>query len=995
MATPDLDQTLSLQAKMDDKITPALQKIDKGLKTTQQALRELEASLTQASEKVGGGAENMADRSNRATERLQEDLRKTGGAFQELGSTAKQSSEEVGGAIRNALYTKGSAQRLQELDKELGSLKNSLEGMANTNRGSSIRARKMQAIGQDTLNKRVIPAFQELHATLDQYPETLQEITGAEQERMGTMNRTLKGVSDRVSGFGDRIKAIGLGVEDFVAGIVTGVTGAAGMKLRGIQVGAARIGGAGAYQEGGLLVPDIMRASQASEDVWGDAYETLLDTSKVAHEMYPYMLSQMTNLSKVTGIATGYFAEMAVQMTEIAHLDTGKWNELSQKIHTFAVESRAGVQELSNVLSEAVDKMTRYNREQRAAYANAALAGAAAGADIGLGAQAGATLIEGIQNDPQWMARIQGLAGGDVRGDVMDPTKHLDLLARTYGGAGQFAMDRNMNMADPIARQAFNAIAGGPGMDADAVAKITEVMQDNNLRTQKEFREWFRQYQDMASGDQSDDYRKALGAIRGSAGEQFERQRAILESAGMEIGNQTIKAVEAGMEPTIAMTAKIVDSLSRIDRNSEQFWSKGIAFFSIGMNLVKALESVTSLIPGMGWLSKALSTPAGTVVGAAIGANVIGGAVAGNEAAKFKNATGKYSSAQDLEDPQFTSVESPFYMSPEGRRAAAQQKNVDTNRSAYEREVKQYQRELKNMMEGRGQDPGAAPVQAYTGIDRDSLVTDSMFSRNDERDKFIRELRKQKGVQSTRAENKAWAAERTSRLAEYDANTVGPPTRDFAKADREEAFERYRAIKARNLGVDASDKRAELTRTERVNLRGQLGDLRRQEEVYFEETGKRWSKEMRELYNSQYFPKDTAGDREAGWTFRQEYDLRMGHLRDSENEEDRKLYEKGLKGLKNPDAVMNIRPGFTTSAVEAPAMNEGILNMGRNIDTGQAQLQTQEKIANWSEKSAGYLAQIAAWATGEKDKHGNLKVDVKPKTGDDGDAANRVYYGRK
>jgi len=620
--TPDLDQNLSLKASLEDKVSPALQKIKQGVRSTRDALNELVQSATTTEGGVSRAAEGMASKTANATDRLQGDLKKTGGAFESLSKEASTSSQEIGKAVQESLYGRESQQKLKELDKELGGLKSSLEGMASTARPISTRSKKLQAIGRDTLNKQVIPAFQELHATLDQYPNVLEEISMLENRRMENMGRfgdSISGVNDRVSGFGEKIKEFALGMEDLAAGIATGVLFLQGLKLRDLQTEAGRVGGIGAFSSTEHAALDINTATEAPVDVWKEAYLTLLDISRESKSTFPYMLKKMVELEKVTGIAAETFASLRVRMVEIGNVKANAWEDLTKKIHTFATSSRASIEEMTVSIQDAADSMLMFSRDARRSYAESMMASAAASKNLGLDANAAKTAWEAAHTFTGRAQAIGLLAKGGVKEDVTqllsggEVGKFTEAIFKAAGRVAQSERRRTgtENLAMEEIAGPLQAQFGELGFTPQDWAKLAEADKNGQLGDVVA--------RAIAAAGDTGDFDAALQAIRGTFKETSEKFGATAETLGMQIGKQQVMAVEKAMNAGLPYAQQSAGYLLDLDRASKEHFSKSAGFFLLAQNLLSGLSSVVGLIPfGIGEkLQGVLSGPLEKLAGGA------------------------------------------------------------------------------------------------------------------------------------------------------------------------------------------------------------------------------------------------------------------------------------------------------------------------------------------------------------------------------------------
>ena len=622
----DIDQSLSLKAQLKDEISPALRKMNASIKTTQEALKELGTSTEQLSQTIGSSTQNMADSNSRSAEKLQEDLKKTGGAFQDLSKEARTSSKEVGEALKEAFSLGGQGKTVSEMDNELEGLKRTLEGMASTSRPITSKSKNVKALGTDTLNRKVIPAFTALHDTLDDFPDTLGGINAAGKSGEGSVNKlssALGAVNERVSGLGKTFDKLKFTLLDFASAVTTGFFGSQGMKLRGLQTSAGRKRGPGAFRQAETTVPLISMLSKAPEDVWGPAYETLLDTSSLALETFPLITDRMVELSKATGLSTAAFADMFVEMKEISNLSGEEWLDVTKKINFFVASSRATIEEIQQALAGSTEEMLGFSRAARKAYAEHSMAVAAQSATAGIGAGAGGDMFRTLQRDPTALGQAQGLLNsqgmdyhlrtGVMSGEMSDVfTNVADALAQF--AQAEKAAGRNIQALEH--RQAFEARFGSfasPEMALRLAERAQELgpggFRDEAARLQKEGKDV--------------NFQTLVGDVRGTAAEKIEQLQGLASAAGMQIGTHTIDALEKGMDPILAMTTNLVFKLNDLPEMAKQ----GIAFFSIGMNVMSALQNLPG-VPDI--IKKAISGPLEHFIGATVVANYIPRAMGGD-----------------------------------------------------------------------------------------------------------------------------------------------------------------------------------------------------------------------------------------------------------------------------------------------------------------------------------------------------------------------------
>jgi len=274
--TPDLDQTLSLKAQLTDTVSPQLQKIERNAQQARQTLQSMIDAIQGGEGTMGAAASKMASGVEDSTDKLRKDLDGVSQSFKETGQSATENSQKIGSAIQDALYSKGADEKIGELEADLGKLNRTMSGMASSQRTVSGRARSISAIAHDNLNKKIIPAFQELHGTLDQYPDTLAKINSLEENRMDMLDGrgggggdVLAGVADRSGGGGgidSALRGVQLGLNDLAAAISTTVLGEAGISMQERKAGGARIGGADMFEQIPYIIEQASDAARTSMD---------------------------------------------------------------------------------------------------------------------------------------------------------------------------------------------------------------------------------------------------------------------------------------------------------------------------------------------------------------------------------------------------------------------------------------------------------------------------------------------------------------------------------------------------------------------------------------------------------------------------------------------------------------------------------------------------------------------------------------------------------
>jgi hypothetical protein len=668
MATPDLDQTLSLKASMDDGITPALQKIDKGLKTTQDALNELSQAMTAAGQKVGTAAEGMASKAGQSTEKLQGDLKDTGGAFSDLGDSAEKNSERVGQALKDSLYTRDASQRLSDLDRELGGLKGTFEGMASTARPARGKAKALQAIGKDSINKKVIPAFQELHATLDDFPDTLEDITRLQEkytDQTGKFGGLLEGVSDRVDGFGASVDKFKFTIQDFVGGITTAYGTVQAVDVRKQQIGAGRIAGAEAFQNLPQIWTETLRESQAPISEWQGALDRLLELGRMSKDEIPTVVAGLVDMSKATQLSVDSLTDMRDQLETIGGLKADEFTGMMNTMKIMADEGRVSMEALAMAVQGSAGDLRLLSQEARKAYAENVLTTVSGIEEMGLdGAKTFEEMKAAILGSNEGLAqavRAMGSQLGMTAEEAMASIRKGE-FDKAIGAVLQDLRERLPGMLPEGAQEGLlfhhemQGVSGAmQGIPVDpeligALRRLEETTGEVNVMDVfKELEGGAREAAAAATGGRPEAYLETLSdTIRNTLPEIFEKNLAVAEEMNVRIGESMANVFEPMAQQSLDKFTEIKDTVIGWDDQFDRFFSEGIAYYTLATNVMTALRGVLSIIPGMGGISKMMEGGVGGAVSTVLGAVGLKKLFGGDEAPSYTLSTGEALSTKQL-----------------------------------------------------------------------------------------------------------------------------------------------------------------------------------------------------------------------------------------------------------------------------------------------------------------------------------------------------------
>lgn len=471
--TPDLDQTLSLKAQLTDTVSPQLQKIERNATQARQTLQSMIDAIQGGQGTMGAAASKMSSGVEESTDKLKKNLGGVSQSFKETGEAATQSSKEIGSALQDAIYSKGADQKIGELEADLGKLNKTMTGMASSQRTVSGRARSISAIAHDSLNKKVIPAFQELHGTLDQYPDTLAKINSLEEDRMDMLDGrgggggdVLAGVADRSGGGGKldgALRDIQLGMGDLAGAIQTMVMGQAGISMQERKANAVQIGGADMFEKLPYMVEQAADAGQTSMDNVAPIVDTLIELRGVTEANIGQLAGDFYSMEKAGFAAGTEIASLYDKMQRLGGVKGEEFTILADQVKYFSEESVLSSQEMFGVLKNAAEGMTMFSGEAAKAYRSSSLAAAAAASNMGLDENTGTNLASTLMDSAESMSRAQGLvnnAGLGVNVQELVSGGRIDELQDAIFAA---MSDRfgDMDLTQPVAREAFRSMSGG------------------------------------------------------------------------------------------------------------------------------------------------------------------------------------------------------------------------------------------------------------------------------------------------------------------------------------------------------------------------------------------------------------------------------------------------------------------------------------------------------------------------------------------------------
>lgn len=544
--TPDLDQTLSLKAQLKDQVTPILKKIERNTQTTSDALLKLTQSFEDSGERVGRSTTSMADRVGENLNKVKSHVQGTQASFREFGDEANQSSRKIGQALEDALYTAGAEKRLGDLGKDLSGLDRVFGAMASRQRAVSGKARILQAISRDNINKKVIPAFQELHGTLDKYPDTLENINKLEEDRLKLLDdggTTLGRVEGRLKGFSAAAEEIKFGVQDALSLVTAGAFGAVGMRVQDQQRTVGQLAGTEAFtQTPALLQATTMQARTTMNEI-EPFYETIKDLRSISDEMFPSYVAGMVDIQKATGMAGEEIEVMRDQLMRLGAVKLPDYVEVMDTAAYLSQTSTASMGDMSETIQVATVRMLDFAEAQRKTFLQQSMAAAATAKDMGMQADTYEDLRQTLLHSDEAYARLSGLfrnAGVTTPMEelVRNPAKLADAmrqLAKAYdidlssrGGVRFFEnVMAPAGISEDLFRLARNdVVTTGEGTGGTAMERLAQIEAGK------------------AEGTIGDTAQK----IRGLFSEQMEQAQSKWQSFAIPTGEKLIKGAAKVVE---------------------------------------------------------------------------------------------------------------------------------------------------------------------------------------------------------------------------------------------------------------------------------------------------------------------------------------------------------------------------------------------------------------------------------------------------------------
>jgi len=601
--TPDLDQSLSMKAQLDDKVTPELQKIERHARTTREAISQMVEEVQSGEGKLGSSASKMSSDVRESTATLKKELDEVSDSFRETSDNATQSSQKIGQAIEDSMYSQGASSKMNELDDDLGRLDRTFKGMASTQKSVSGKARSISAVAHDSLNTKVIPAFQNLHATLEDYPDTLEDINKMEEERMKMLEEG-GGVMDRMKGRVEGVKTavdeIQLGMMDAASVMSAGTLGVIGASVQEKQTSASQIQGSDIWESMPALLQDVSTQARTTMDNVMPIMEAMMELRSTPKDVMAPIVAEIYDIHKATGIAGESIVELRDQFTRLGGATPEEFTKLMDEAAFMAHETGMGMEEMFGVLQSSGDQIIMFARDARTAYVESAMAAAATEKTMGLDTGTAAGMLQSLYDSPEMVAKIQGLlaAGGS---DASLAAGGSDASLRDIMQDGD--QDRLLAEVSKASQNVYEGYDMKDSQDRRALSLQTDGFVTADMLTR--FREGVTE---TGEGKDIEDIKAAMltdaqgtikedaGMIRTTTAERTEQMMGAFQKGLIIPAEKTIDSFSKVVEGFGFAVGEMSDFFIEKDRESGGQWSTLVAGAVAGEAAVTAQKAVGGAI---------------------------------------------------------------------------------------------------------------------------------------------------------------------------------------------------------------------------------------------------------------------------------------------------------------------------------------------------------------------------------------------------------------
>lgn len=614
--TGGLDQNLRLRASLDDEVSPSVDRIEKKVSASSETFRKFSQAASSAGKEAGQAVEGMSDTALSSLNRLEQALKDTQQAWEETRSKTKQSSKDIGSAIEDDLYSDKVTVRLQNLNKDFKELEQTMRGMADTRRAASARSRRASSSARDTVNEKLIPAFEVLHGTLEQYPGTLEKINKIEQDRLTILERggeVLAQVKNRVGEVKQATGQLRLGIEDALSMAMAGTIGKPAMDLQERQRQLTRLGGGEQFDLAPQVLSETGMAAETSMANLAPMIDAIVELQSMGPEAMASIAEETYNVEKATGLAADRVIAMRDSLERIADIKGDDVSHMLDMIKVAADSSAASVEGMMGSLERSSEAMLALGDDARRAFAVSSMAASAQTANMGLGEDYTQNLRSRLIDDPQSYVKFKGFLAqttGINLDDIIDDPEKLQQAAQLYAKSSGFTAE---DMSDYIKRAQYKSVMG----DIFSPEEFTRLYKGDEISVTGRGQRVTAEGLEQAEGA----IKKQAELIRSGATEELEKIYGKMESTLIGPGKpaEVLARDTSFMLKHVNLLAdKGIESFNKLDEVSD-----GLASLLIARG-VEANAAYTAF-KGVGGLGKAI-LGTGTGFGAA---GLMGGAFSG------------------------------------------------------------------------------------------------------------------------------------------------------------------------------------------------------------------------------------------------------------------------------------------------------------------------------------------------------------------------------
>ena len=580
-----MDQDFKFKAAMEDEISPRAGDIRKNLRTTQEAFSSFQQAATSASKEAGRAVSDFATSSNKDLSDARSGLDSFSKSYRNLSRTMQRDGVAIGKTLEDSLYTSGAERRIKDLEKELSGLDAQINKIAARNRPTQRRSRAVKDQSRDLISRKLVPALDQLHDSLSEYPSTLKKLTAAEKERIDQLNTALVSLAQSGGGGGGAVdrtwqkgkyqyartkgffEEAGVGMGQAANTLMTGAMGATGIKFDSQLTGFIRTGKRSQEDLDRLYKSfvNISNATQATQGELTEFYDMVAELD-LAPEKFERLTADLYKITKATGLAAQTTGDLYLQMDRFLDMSPMNMAKGFDHLKRAADKSLASITEIASVMQTATREAVLFTKESdRARYIQSSQTAAAGFANAGMGAGWGQGFESKLLDDVDFFHKVQAYTGMDV-GEALRSGDQVRVaeIGKAYADKIPVATEQLRN---PI----FRAQAREHGLEPEEIARLREgkfghggekvSMQDLAQTMQK-----------GAEGSIFDAYK----GVRARTGEQMNALAATGERAAAIPGQFVVKNINQGLSMLNRINSNMYDKLTAIDEKMGGFLGKAV-----------------------------------------------------------------------------------------------------------------------------------------------------------------------------------------------------------------------------------------------------------------------------------------------------------------------------------------------------------------------------------------------------------------------------------